>query len=106
MRAAAPAQKICWLAKVVPARFRTAPIFTQLVNICWSLCKWSLFLAIAGAVAVGGYLYVRMDDEIRRQVERRLADFYHEFDVRVGSARFDSDRGIAISNLSISQKVA
>ena len=53
---------------------------------------------------MGGYLYVRIDDEIRRQVERRLADFYHDFDVRVGSARFDSDRGIAISNLTITQK--
>ncbi len=55
---------------------------------------------------MGGYLYVRIDDEIRRQVERRLADFYHDFDVHVGSARFDSDRGIAISNLTIMQKVA
>jgi hypothetical protein len=56
-------------------------------------------------VAVGGYLYFRLDDEIRRQVERRLADFYRDFDVRVGSARFDADRGIAISNLTITRKV-
>src|SRR4051794_10120646 len=88
-----------------PARSRTAPIFTHLVNFCWSLSKWCLFLLIAGAVAVGGYLYFRIDDEIRRVVERRLADFYHDFDVRVGSARFDADRGIAISKLAIAQKM-
>jgi hypothetical protein len=94
------------VVKAAPTGLRTAPIFTQLVNFCWSLCKWCLFLAIAGAVAVFGYLYVRIDDEIRRQVERRLADFYHDFDVRVGSARFDSDRGISISNLTITQKAS
>jgi hypothetical protein len=85
---------------------RTAPIFTSLVNFCWSLFKWCLFLTIAGAVVVGGYLYVRIDDEIRRQVESKLADFYRDFDVHVDSARFDSDRGIAISNVTLTQKVA
>lgn len=54
---------------------------------------------------MGGYLYFRLDDEIRRQVEHRLADYYHDFDVRVGSARFDADRGIAISNLTFTAKV-
>ena len=93
-------------AIVEPARLRTAPIFTHLVNFCWSICKWCLFLTITGAVAAGGYLYLRLDDEIRRQVERRLADFYHEFNVHVGSARFDPDRGIAITRLTISPKLA
>ncbi len=54
---------------------------------------------------MGGYLYFRLDDEIRRQVERRLADFYHDFNVHVGSARFDNDRGISITKLTITQKV-
>src|SRR5215208_2083351 len=97
---------MCRTVKAAPTCLRTAPIFTSLVNLCWSLFKWCLFLTIAGAVAVGGYLYVRIDDEIRRQVERRLADFYHDFEVHVGSARFDSDRGIAISNLTIKQKAS
>jgi hypothetical protein len=55
-------------------------------------------------VAAGGYLYLRLDDEIRRQVERKLSDYYHDFIVHVGSARFDADRGIAISNLTIAPK--
>src|SRR5712671_2678520 len=105
MRTDALAQEIRWAATAAPARLRTAPIFTHLVNFCWSLFKWCLFLTIAGAVAVGGYLYIRIDDEIRRQVERRLADFYHDFHVHVGSARFDADRGIAISGLTLTQKM-
>ncbi len=49
---------------------------------------------------------MRIDDEIRWQVERRLADFYHDFNVHVGSARFDADRGIAITDLTIAPKLA
>src|SRR4029079_7191054 len=92
-------------AECCAERLRTAPIFTSLVNICWSLFKWCLFLVVLGGVAVGGYLYFRIDDEIRRVVEHRLQDFYHDFDVHVGSARFDADRGIAISDLTIAEKV-
>ena len=83
---------------------RIDSIFTSLVNFCWSLFKWSLLLAFVGALAVGGYLYFRLDDEIRRQVQLRFANHYVDFDVHVGSARFDSERGIAIDNLSLTPK--
>ncbi len=56
------------------------------------------------ALAVGGYLYFRLDDEIRQQVERKLANHYRDFKVSVGSARFDPDRGIAIDDLSFTPK--
>ena len=59
-----------------------------------------------GVLAVGGYLYFRLDDEIRRQVEVRFATHYTNFDVRVGSARFDPERGIAIDNFSLTPKTA
>ncbi len=95
-----------WVAQASPTLLRTAPIFTRLVNLCWSFFQWCLTLAIVGALAVGGYLYFRLDDEIRRQVERRLATYYRDFDVRVGGARFDADRGISISNLTFTQKVS
>lgn len=68
--------------------------------------KLSLFLAIAGAIAVGGYLYFQLDDEIRRQVEHRLSEFYKDYDVRVSSARFDADKGVAITNLTMTLKAA
>ena len=83
---------------------RIASIFTQLVNLCWSLCKWALALTFVTALAVGGYLYFRLDDEIRQQVERKLANHYRDFKVSVGSARFDPDRGIAIDDLSLTPK--
>ena len=69
-----------------PHRFAqgSRPIFTALVNFCWSLFKWCLLLAIMGAVAVGGYLYFRLDDEIRRQVEDGSPRTITNFDVRVG----------------------
>jgi hypothetical protein len=68
------------------------------------LFQWCLLLAIVGVLAVGGFLYFRLDDEIRRQVERRLAEHYRGLDVHVESARFDADRGIAISRLKLTQK--
>lgn len=85
---------------------RTTSIFTRLVNFCWSLFTWCLLLGVAAALAVGGYLYFRLDDEIRRQVELRFANHYKNFDVRVGSARFDPERGIAIDNFSLTPKTA
>ncbi|MEX0641298.1 MAG: hypothetical protein WD468_01280, partial [Pirellulales bacterium] len=53
---------------------------------------------------MGGYLYFRLDDEIRRQVQVRFATHYVNFDVRVGSARFDPERGIAINKFSLTPK--
>jgi AsmA-like C-terminal region len=75
---------------------RTAPIITRLVNVCWSLFQWCLLLAVAAGLIVGGYLYFWLDDEIRRQVEKRLADHYTNLEVRVGRARFEQEHGIAI----------
>ncbi len=57
-----------------------------------------------GVLAVGGYLYFKLDDEIRRQVEVLVGNHYRDFKVHVGSARFDPDRGIAIDDLSLTPK--
>ena len=81
-----------------------ATILTRLVNFCWLLFRLCLFLAVAGAIGVGGYLYFRLDDEIRRQVEQRLADHYREFEVHVRSARFDQDQGIAVHGVTLSSR--
>lgn len=90
----------------VRVKARIASIFTQLVNFCWSFFKWSLLLTCVGAVAVGGYLYFKLDDEIRRQVELRFAKHYKDFVVKVGSARFDPERGIAVDDFSLTPKGA
>jgi hypothetical protein len=57
-------------------------------------------------LVAGGYLYFRLDDEIRRQVEARFANHYRNFVVKVGSARFDADRGIAIEDVSVTPILA
>lgn len=73
------------------------------MNFCWSLFQWGVFLGVAAALAAGGYLYFRLDDEICRQVEHRLADHYQNLSVHVGRARFEQDRGIAIYDLSLQE---
>ncbi len=50
---------------------------------------------------VGGYLYLWLDDEIRRQVEKRFADHYANLEVEVGRARFEKGRGIAIYDIRL-----
>jgi hypothetical protein len=70
------------------------------------LFKWCLALTVLGVLGVGGYLYFRLDDEIRRRVESRFATHYLDFDVKVGRARFDPDRGIAIDNFRLTPKTA
>ncbi len=55
---------------------------------------------------MGGYLYFKLDDEIRRQVEFRFANHYKNFTVKVGSARFDPERGIEIDDFSLTPKTA
>jgi len=81
------------------------PIFTPFVNLCWSLFKWCLLLALAGTILGGGYLYLRLDDEIRRQVERKIAEHYSGMVVHVGRARFEHNRGIAIFDVAITDRL-
>ena len=80
------------------------PIFTRLVNFCWSLFQWSLLITVAVALLVGGYLYLRLDDEIRRQVEKRLSDHYTNLHVEVARARFEKDHGIAIYDIALFER--
>jgi hypothetical protein len=63
--------------------------------------QWCVLLTAAVGIAVGGYVYLRLDDEIRRQVECRIAEHYPDLSVQVGRARFDQDRGIAIFDVGI-----
>ena len=50
--------------------------FSRAINCCWFGFKWSVVLAVvAGAVAVFCF-YRRVDEEIRRRVEARIAQHY------------------------------
>ena len=82
---------------------RRFTIFVRLVNSGWYLFRRLILLAIISAVALAGYLYVRMDDEIRRYAERFLASHYSELDVRLGGASFVAGQGIVLRDLLISE---
>ena len=69
------------------------------MNSCWLLFRWGLGLVIVAALAAGGYLYLHLDDEIRRQVEQRLSAHYQNLKVHVGSAQFEQERGITIRDI-------
>ncbi len=56
-----------------------------------------------GAVGLAGFLFLRMDDEIRYQFEQGLAQKFPHLNVSVGGARVVEGRGIAIYDLAISE---
>lgn len=55
-------------------------------------------------VVIGGYLYWRLDDELRRYAEGMLADHYTHLDVKLGAARFEAGRGVMLQNLTLSER--
>lgn len=72
-----------------------------LIDGCWRFFKWGLLLAIVAAAVVVPYAYHRMDDEIRRRIEARIAEQYPGLAVTVRSARLIEGEGIEIRGLSI-----
>lgn len=55
---------------------------------------------------VGGYLFFRLDDEVRRFAERKLADHYKHLVVQVGSARLLPAKGVAMYDVSLAERSA
>lgn len=60
---------------------------------------------LATVVLVGGYLYFRLDDEVRRYAENVLASHYDNLDIKLGSARFEAGRGVVLRHLVISERM-
>lgn len=54
-------------------------------------------------LGVGGYLYLRLDDEIRRYAEGLFSNHYQHLDVQLGGARFEAGRGVTLRRLSFHQ---
>ncbi len=81
-----------------------ASIIAWLVNTCWFFFKWGILLVLIAALTIGGYFYLRMDDEIRRYAECLLADHYSDLDVRVGGARFEAGQGVTLRHLLLSKR--
>src|SRR5438105_10778809 len=84
---------------VLIARKRT--IIGRLINCCWFFFRGGIALAIVGAL-VGGWLYVtRFDEEIRRQVQARLAASYPQLQVTVRTAQRIEGEGIVVRGVSL-----
>ena len=81
-----------------------AAIVSRLVNACWSLFKFAVGLVLIGVVAIGLYMYVRMDDEIRRHVETFLGERYPHLEVSVGGARLVEGRGIIVYDVELAPR--
>ncbi len=74
-----------------------------LVNFCWFFFKWSLICGLAAAIGLGGYLYVRIDDQIARHVHHILANHYRGLNVHVEGAHLLEGRGIEIRGISLAE---
>jgi hypothetical protein len=74
---------------------------SRLVNVAWTWFKWTVLLAIVGGVAAVPYVHSQLNDEIRRHVERLLANHYGNLGVIIRSARLVSGEGIELRGLSI-----
>lgn len=79
------------------------PTIVRLINICWYFFKLGAGLVVVAAVALGVFLFTRMDDEIRRHVETTLAQHFPHLNVNVGGARLVEGRGIAVYDLSLAE---
>lgn len=72
-----------------------------MIHFSWFCCKWGALVALVVAALTGPYLYHRIDEEIRRRVEQRIADQYPDLAVSVRSARLVENEGIEIRGLLI-----
>lgn len=78
-------------------------IVTRLVNTCWLFFKLGAIVVVFAVVGVGVHLYIQVDDEIRREVQKILSRQYPHLNISVGAARLIEGRGIAIHDLVISE---
>jgi hypothetical protein len=76
-------------------------IFRHLIDFCWFCFKWGLVLGAVAVAAAVPYLYRRVDEEIRRRVEDRIAQHYAGLKVRIGSAEAVGGEGIKVRNLVV-----
>ena len=67
------------------------------------LLSWVLAAIVICAIVAGYYYYYRVDEEVRRHVQRMLAEQYPDYSVVVGSARLVQGEGIRLREVSIAR---
>ncbi|MEN1681185.1 MAG: AsmA-like C-terminal region-containing protein [Planctomycetota bacterium] len=75
----------------------------RLINTCWTFFKWGCALLLIAALTASGYLYFRLDEEIRRYAQQMLAEQYPQLQVSVGGARFVPGRGVTVFDVSLAE---
>ncbi|MCE9547517.1 MAG: hypothetical protein K8T25_18770, partial [Planctomycetia bacterium] len=81
-------------------------IFCRLINSCWFFFRGGAAL-LALAAGIGVWYYVtRFDDEIRRQVQARLAANYPQLEVTVRAAQRVAGEGIVVRGVSLVERGA
>lgn len=86
-----------------PKNLARMPTIARLVNFCWFFFKYGVTLLLVAAVALGVFLFTRMDDEIRRVVQQTLSDHFPHLNISVGGARLVEGRGVALYDLTVSE---
>jgi len=76
------------------------------INFCWGCFKWSLLLGAVGLGVGVYYLYGRVDEQIRCQVEQLLAAHYRGMTVTVRAASLREGEGIEVRGVSICERGA
>jgi len=74
---------------------------TTVNDILWTLVRWSLPLGVAAVIAAATLGPSRLDGEVRRRVEARLAAEWPGLVVRVQSAAINGGQGIVVRGLSV-----
>jgi len=81
-------------------------VTSRLVHYGWSCVKWGLVLCLVGVSVAVPYLYRRVDQQVRAQVEARLAAYYPDLKVTVRSAEIVEGKGIELRGVSVIERGA
>jgi hypothetical protein len=88
-----------------PSRPRRDPrdphAVTTVNDTLWTLVRWSVPLAVAAVIAAGALGPARLDGEVRRRVEARLAAEWPGLVVTVQSAAVTDGQGIVVRGVSV-----
>ena len=76
-------------------------IFRRAIDFCWFCFKWGLVLGVIGVAVAVPFLYRRVDEELRRRVEARIAQHYVGLKVTIRSAELVEGEGIKVRDLLI-----
>ena len=82
---------------------RIIAILARAIGGCWWTFKWTVALAVVVGAVAAVCLYRRVDEEIRRRIETRIARQYPGLKVCVRAAQRIEGRGIQVRDLSIAE---